>query len=257
MLIDSHVHIGQFNDRYFSAEEISNLMTSCGVEAYMVSSTSVCGGDVLRSLEDIKQIISIDKDKVIPCLWVIESMLDDLDVYLGQLDWRCVKIHPLVYPSQWKPESPELHYLADSCQRYGLPLLIHTGYDSVSSASRYRKEIASYPSVNFILAHGRPFKEAKEMLQTFPNTYIDTSFMEIEDIANLCSVGLGKRILWGSDAPIPLLYYENLTLDKYTTSRLNLLKSKVVSEDYNAITSRTAHNILSKLIQQPIAKTIL
>lgn len=50
MLVDSHVHVGQFYDLYFSPRDVSRLMRKVEVDYYAVSSTTMCDEITKRSL---------------------------------------------------------------------------------------------------------------------------------------------------------------------------------------------------------------
>ena len=45
MLIDTHIHVGQFCDEYYSPSVISQLMTDVGVDFYAISSTTIYSND--------------------------------------------------------------------------------------------------------------------------------------------------------------------------------------------------------------------
>lgn len=70
MLIDSHIHVGQFYDLYFSPDYISKVMTDVGVDYYAVSSTSMCEENYPKVLEELRYLLKKDGNKVLPIMWV-------------------------------------------------------------------------------------------------------------------------------------------------------------------------------------------
>ena len=81
MFVDSHIHVGQFNDLYISPACISKLMTDVGVDYYAVSSTSMCEENYPKVLEELRCLIKLDGNKVLPIMWVTPDGLN------GNIAW--------------------------------------------------------------------------------------------------------------------------------------------------------------------------
>ena len=75
-LIDSHVHVRKFFDRYYSPIMISSLMKCVGVTKYVVSSTTICNEDYPRVIEEFHQLMSLDADRVLPVMWITPEGLN-------------------------------------------------------------------------------------------------------------------------------------------------------------------------------------
>ena len=101
MLIDSHVHIGQYYHIYTSPQDLLQLLDAVGVEQFAVSSTSICEGNYDKVLNELHELSAIARERVFSVLWIIPAMLKDggLERFLSSsIQWRCLKIHPQLNP---------------------------------------------------------------------------------------------------------------------------------------------------------------
>ncbi len=77
MLLDSHIHLGQFYGLYTSPTELRTFLDSVGVERFAASSTTICGGNYEKVIAEIKELVKICGERFIPVLWIIPDMLKD------------------------------------------------------------------------------------------------------------------------------------------------------------------------------------
>lgn len=246
MLIDSHMHMGQFFNDYFTAKYVYDFTRICEINKFLVSSTSTCENDIEKVLKEFKRLYEIAKGHILPCLWLTETILDSpkYNLYFESgIHWYCIKIHPSLYPNEWQVGSAKMKSLISLAHSLEIPLLIHTGYDIICRSDKYEKEIASNPDVMFILAHGRPLDASLTILKSYPNVYVDTAFMSPEDIVKLVKLGYENRILWGSDFPIYIIYYPKINPIYYYRHRLNYIKKRIDSSAFAKITYRNAVNL--------------
>ena len=75
IIIDTHIHVGQYNECYSSPKDIHELMHECGVDYYVVSSTTQCIELYDKVLAEIKCLIDLDADKVLPTMWITPNGL--------------------------------------------------------------------------------------------------------------------------------------------------------------------------------------
>ena len=245
MLIDSHLHVGQFYDLYFTPQNILSFMNSCGVDYCLISSTTTCERDYVKVLKELKELIYIGGERILPCLWMTENVLvpDKIKLLFDcGINWKCLKIHPSLDKTEWHPEKDSIKVLFDLAEFYNLPILIHTGYDQDCNSMKYEKIIKFHPCVKVILAHGRPIEEANSMSLRYDNVYVDTAFMSMKDILFLINNGLQEKILWGTDYPIITFFYRNYNPKELYSQKLSELKNKVSTEIFNLITYNTAKN---------------
>jgi len=69
------------------------------------------------------------------------------------------------------------------------------------------------------------------------NVYVDTAFMPASHVRLLADTGLSDRILFGTDVPINLLFFEGLSVTDYIKRSLSELKEVLLPEQYDRIIS--------------------
>lgn len=242
MLIDTHIHVGQFNDFYFAPSTIHELMEQLQVDYYAVSSTTQCEENYLKVLSEIKKLIKLDGEKVLPIMWITpEALQGNIAWYLeSDIKWRMLKIHPFLNPSEWQPEGELLAEVLDIARELKLPILIHTGNEECCKANLYEQTIKRNPNITFILAHGRPIESALRIAATYDNAYIDSAFMPVEHMNMFVISGLSKKLLWGTDMCIPKHFNRNLDMVNYYQSKLCAFRDTCTNEQFGQVTYRNA-----------------
>jgi hypothetical protein len=223
-IADSHIHIGYFerNKRkyYFDPIVISKELESIGIVKWAVMSTTICKGyDAFEESNlEIDTMINYAKDSVYPVLWFLPVMLKkDISYIFNRHNWCAVKIHPRA--QFWDPKGRELQESICCIKERNLPIIIHTAlYPNYCEAGDFEYLISSNKDVTFILAHGRPIDQAINMVLSFKNVFLDSSYMPYEDINALFSKNLTERVLFGSDYPIDTIFYpDEDRIDRYKT----------------------------------------
>lgn len=226
-------------------------MRECGVTHYMVSSTCACTDDVEHVLSEMQKLISIDVGRVYPCLWLTETTLQSpayLKAYMESgVEWKCLKIHPALRPTEWQPLGYITNKLFKLAASMGnLPILIHTGEDSTCNSSKYEAIITANPQIPVILAHGRPLVEAIGMVQKYDNIYVDSAFMPVSDICRMVREVGADRLLWGTDFCIPKIFDGNINLKEYYKHKLMSLRNSLDSESYSKVIGLNALALLER-----------
>lgn len=243
MLIDTHIHIGQFYNLYFSPSEVSKLLTCLGIDYYAVSSTTICEENYCKVIEEIQELISIDGNKVLPVMWITpEGLKGNIAWYLeSEIKWQCIKIHPFLHRDEWDPCGTQFAEILDIARELSIPILIHTDNDSSCEASKYEFIIAHNPDLTFILAHGRPLEQTLNLIRKYDCVYIDSAFMPIDHMQIVIKNGLSSKLLWGTDMCIPNYYNPNINLQYYYNNKLSALWSICNDEkDFSNITFKNA-----------------
>ena len=238
MLVDAHIHFGQYYDRYTSPQELKDFLDSVAVGHFAASSTTICDSDYDKVIAEVEELIRICGDRFLPVLWIMPSMLKDggLAKFLGTgIVWRCLKIHPQLHPEAWLNDTFEMKSVVSLASSLQIPLLIHTGEMPGCYPKLYERLIADYPNVSFILAHGRPLSETIELMKKYPNVWVDTAFMLTEQIRKLCNEKLSNRVLWGTDYPIIRYYYPAIDMKTYYLDLLQSLRSSVRPDEFELI----------------------
>lgn len=250
-MIDSHIHIGQFYDIYTTPIELKNFLGSVGVYKCAVSSTTICEENYAKVIGEIRSfIIEFGEANVFPILWITPQMIKNnaLNLFLNcGIVWRCLKIHPQLHPKGWPVRGKNFRVLIELAREMHLPILIHTGADDCCHAGKYLKLIKRNADIKFILAHGRPLDEALEVLTACSNAYVDTAFMSVDSIVNICNSGFSKKVLWGSDVPIPIYFYSknnpNFNMADYYKDIIGYLKSNLSTAQFRDITNNNFKNL--------------
>ncbi len=247
MIIDTHIHIGRFYDRYFSPSYVCGLMDKLYVDYYAVSSTTQCEEDYEGIVKELTDLITLAGDKVIPVMWITPYGLEgSIQWYLeSDIKWKMLKIHPFLNKTAWRPDSELLNEVLDIARELMIPLLIHTGEEDCCSAALFEDTIKSNDDIRFILAHGRPVKAALEIVREYENAYVDTAFMPMEHIQFIVEQGLSGKLLWGTDLCIPNYFNPMTDLEKYYIDRLENLRKICTQSQFNDITFSNAVKILN------------
>jgi predicted TIM-barrel fold metal-dependent hydrolase len=143
----------------------------------------------------------------------------EVERLVGELHLRGIKLHPphqLVAPNAYVDEThPGLRGIYATCERLGVPLIVHTG-TSVFPGARNRfgepmlvEDVAiDFPRLLIVLAHGgRPLwmSQAVFLVRRFPNVFLDLSSIPpprlLEYFPELARIS--EKVLFGSDWPGP------------------------------------------------------
>ncbi len=220
-------------------------MKTTGVDYYAVSSTTVCEEDYERAINEIKELIRIDEEHVLPVMWITPDGLNgNVAWYLeSSIEWKMIKIHPELHPAAWFPPRENIKEVIDIAKELMLPILIHTGNFDSCHALKFDSIIGSNPDVLFVLAHGRPLKETVSMIYRYDNVYADSAFMSIEDMKELCDAGLSNKLLWGTDMCIPKHFYPDEDMKDYYLRKLSAFRNVCEKEDFDNVTYRNAKKL--------------
>ncbi|MCH5318859.1 MAG: amidohydrolase family protein [Paramuribaculum sp.] len=241
-MIDSHIHVGQFNDIYIEPSVIHDLMAGLNVDYYAVSSTTICEENYPKAIDELQEIIWLDKDKVIPVMWITPDGLNgNIAWYLEtSIKWRCLKIHPFLHPDVWTNADGKMSEVIDIAKELDIPVLIHTGNEVSCQSNQFEAIIANNPDVLFILAHGRPLNQTIRIVKRFDNAFADTAFMPIGQIKAFIESGLSHKVLWGTDMCIPKYFYPSCDLFQYYKGKLTELATICSPKQYRQITHDNA-----------------
>lgn len=205
---DSHVHIGPFaGGLMFEPEEVAAGLLSFGVKRWAYFSTAffcLPQDYILWFRECVERMESVAPGCGVPLLWMNEYMLRHSDRFFD-MRFRGIKVHEGL--AGLSPSALESAF--DVAQGAGVPLILHTGDDDGCAADKYDALCTRYDNLSVVLAHGRPADKVLPMLRRFPNIWVDTAFMPVCQMKQLCAAGLGHRLLFGSDYPIDRYFYPN------------------------------------------------
>jgi len=221
-MIDNHVHIGWYSDGYHFPKDVWNAELKAGMNEIVVSSTSTCAEQYKLVVKEMLQLIRLAGDCIHPILWITPKMIKTWGMrYMlnSKIRWQGIKMHWGAH-REWYYNAKLTRKALDIAMKMNVPVIFHTGCNKECDPSVFMSFCDLYPNLTFVLAHGRPIEKALIVLEKCANTYVDTAFMPIEDILLLVEKGFEKRILFGTDVPINLLYYESMSIEGYIEMRL-------------------------------------
>lgn len=252
MLIDSHIHVGQYDDDYYSPSTIHRLMEEVHVDYFAVSSTTMCEEDYQKVLKEFQELIELDGDKVLPVMWITpEGLKGNIAWFLeANIKWKCLKVHPFLHQKDWQPEGEQFSEVIDIARELKVPLLIHTGCEECCQCGRFEQIISINPDIQFILAHGRPLAQAIRILKQYSNAYADSAFMPINDMHRILREDLSHKLLWGTDMCIPKYFYPHEDIVEYYRRKLITFRTISTPMMYERVTFYNAKNLfkISRII---------
>lgn len=232
-MTDIHVHIGQFNDKYYDSHAVFNAIeqsaTEFGIDCVRYSSTSSCRYDVeLFRIEEEIAVAQSYKSSIIktqPYLWFTPRYATQgisVKSAMQAFDYCGFKLHPFAH--NWDFENASHRKSLDEIFSYSAEnrksILIHCGVGEIQSPTRFECFIKNHPNAPVILAHSQPYNKTIKMMSKYPNVKCDTAFLSPQEIKRLI-LEVNKnnlaesRILFGSDFPITHYYNEeNISLTK-------------------------------------------
>ena len=197
-MTDYHIHIGQFNEKYYDAlqifETIEKLSKKTRITTVYFSSTSSCREDVKLSgiEEEINYAQCFNSKKIItkPYLWFVPKYAEQnisVESATKAFDYCGIKIHPA--GQNWDENNTihlkSLHQIfrwADDNKKY---ILIHCGKQNCDLPTRFEKFFVEYTNAKIILAHSNPVFETAQMVNKYNNVFCDTACIKKESFEQL------------------------------------------------------------------------
>ena len=246
-MIDTHIHVGQFYDLYFAPSEVHELMEQLHIDYYAVSSTSICEEKYEKVIDELRELIDKDGEKVLPVMWITPvGLKGNIAWYLeSDIKWSILKIHPFLNSEEWQKQPALYTEVCDIARELDLPVLIHTGNEKCCQCMVFENIISANPDIIFILAHGRPLKQAILLAQSYDNVLVDSAFMPINDMAHFINRGLETKLLWGTDMCIPKHFYPNIDMAKYYQTKLESFHKICTPIAFNHVTTINAKKLFN------------
>ena len=213
---DHHIHIGQFNEIYYDAQEVFAVIEAVrgqtGISRVFFSSTSSCRDDVELRLveEEIAYALANTPRPLVaePYLWFVPRYAEQgisVQSAVRAFDYCGIKLHP--YAQKWNESntahSAALHQIFRWASDNAKPILIHCGSQPCDAPARFLPFFREYPAARVILAHSNPVRETSELVNARKNIFCDTACVSRKSLRKLVSLVHDRtKILFGSDFPI-------------------------------------------------------
>lgn len=242
-MTDYHIHIGQFNNKYYDAHEIFGLIESISNKTRITeihfSSTSSCRDDVEfeKIEEEINYAQSFSSEKIIikPYLWYVPKYINqkiNINSVTKNFDYCGIKLHP--FAQHWDFSNDKhlstLHNLFSWADENSRSVLIHCGTQESILPNRFEIFFNEYKNAKIILAHSNPIDITSQMVNKYKNVFCDTACLQKQSLIKLKQqVSDNSKILFGSDFPVShyykeALFYKKKSLEKQYLYNCNLLK---------------------------------
>lgn len=236
-MIDNHVHVGWYSDGYHNPLDMWQSEKDAGFDDIVVSSTSTCAELYKLVVREMNELIKVGGSHIHPLLWVTPRMMKTWGIrYMlhSKIRWQGLKMHWGAH-REWYYNRKLVYRALEIARDKNIPVLLHTGGSKECEPKVFEEIIIQYSDLNFVLAHGRPIEQTVEVLGLCVNAYVDTAFMPVEDVLILIEKGYLDRILFGSDAPINLIYKKNETVTEYLKDCMQNLLRSLTLEQYKTI----------------------
>ena len=238
-MIDNHVHIGWYTDGYHYPSEVWKVEQDAGIDEIAVSSTSTCAELYKLVVREMRELIHLGGSRIHPILWVTPRMMKTWGLsYMihSKIEWQGLKMHWEAH-REWYYNKKLLHNALEIARWIEVPVLFHTGDFKECKASVFMDICKQYNDLTYVLAHGRPLDEAKNVLEECPNVYVDSAFMPADQVKELADAGYSNRILFGTDVPINLLYNKEMSAAEDIRNCLTELQDTLSPEQLKIIIS--------------------
>lgn len=265
MIIDTHVHIGEFIVFNMPPEDVLYSMDRYCIDFSLISNVecaenSHSGKPIPKNLQKSQNEIlektlefaraHSDKIGVLPWLKIrqerpdekfIKMIADNIDIIYG------LKLHP--FHSRTAPDDETLEAVYKLAAEYNLPVVSHTGGCPEAESIRLYNAAKKHPEVNFVMVHmdlGTDNSQAIELLGKLPNLYGDTTWVPVESTLKAIKKWGSEKILFGSDNPID--GKDTYLKDKWGDRSLyqqyfNEFKTMVSKADYDNVMYKNAEKL--------------
>lgn len=242
-MIDNHVHVGWYSDGYHSPKYVWESEQDAGIHEIVVSSTSTCAELYKLVIREMLELKRLGGFNIHPVLWLTPRMLKTWGIrYMlhSKVKWQGVKMHWEAH-HEWYYNHKLVEQAMKIVEQLNVPLLLHTGDFKECKAKVFMWLIEQYPHITFVLAHGRPIDQTVDILKEYANVFVDTSFMNVEEVKKLIANGLISKVLFGTDVPINLIYYKDISTADYLKNSINEIKTEMGEKNLNIILNQTVY----------------
>ncbi len=236
-MTDNHVHVGWYSDGYHYPKDVWQSECEAGIDEIAVSSTSTCAELYKIVVQEMKELVKLGGSNIHPILWITPKMMKTWGIHYmlhSKIRWQAIKMHWEAH-REWFYNTKLTKNALEIARRLRVPVLIHTGEHKECHAEVFIHLCSCNPDLTFVLAHGRPITETISVLNTCKNVMVDTAFMSAVEVKQLMNSGFCQRILFGTDAPINLLYYKDLSITQYIKKQIEELQKMLTSDQFETL----------------------
>ena len=219
MIIDSHMHVGDF-PLFNVSIDVTGLVSE-------MRENHVATGFVFHPDNPMVRALIGRTTGLHGLVWVNPRDPDAVATTARLLDepgskFRGVKLHPLL--DGYHPDDPAVHPIIELLIERDLPALIHCGHPIFTLPWSIEELVVRYPEARIILGHmGHGniiyINAAIDVAARNPNVYLETSGMPMHSKIREAVERVGSdRVLYGSDTPF---HHPSVELAKVRVSGLS------------------------------------
>ncbi|MFP3040273.1 hypothetical protein LQZ19_00475 [Treponema primitia] len=161
-MVDSHVHIGQFENISYPAEAVFTAVAhEEDIESILFSSTTSCREDIRyteieQELKDALAAAETCAIRAEPLLWFVPDYIRQgvsVESAMGSFPYTGIKLHPRAHCWDLTDEKiiALVHELFAYVDTHTLSVLKHTGDDKVESPHKFSNFLAHIPMFDLFL----------------------------------------------------------------------------------------------------------
>jgi predicted TIM-barrel fold metal-dependent hydrolase len=211
MIFDAHTHIGKGDpfhysnsaDSPISVEDLLKEMDRNNVEKAIVMPNFNLPHKLWDS--NIKMVKSIENisNRLIGFAWLdprIENCCDQLDSLVKEFGFRGLKLHPVL--GGYYLTNKTVLRLIEKAISLKIPVMVHTGWGLLGSATYVGQLAEKFPEGQFIVAHMID-PECINVTKRNNNIFLETSYAQHPRRITQAVNTIGSdRLLYGSDYPL-------------------------------------------------------
>lgn len=201
MIVDSHVHIGEFPsfNVELDAKGLVSIMNKWNVQKALVSTVPNS-----LTLEAIKKY----KDRLYGLAWINPhkgEAAELVDKAITKWGFKGLKMHPLI--DSYLPDDEIVFPTIEKACKHHIPILFHCGHPPWSLPWHFGNLADTYPEAKIILGHmGHGhivyINAAIEVARKHENIILETSAMPMHSKIKEAVIKVGEhRVMYGSDTP--------------------------------------------------------
>ena len=212
-IFDSHTHVGICDPFHYSSLEETSLSTTVESLISEMDKHSVAQAVVMPNFRlphrlneanlALASAIKNFRDRLVGFAWLdprIEDCCEQLESLAKEQGFRGLKLHPVL--GGYYLSNKVVFPLIENSIRLGLPVMIHTGWGSLGSASDVGQLAERFRDATFIMAHMVELASVN-VTKKNENIFLETSYAQHPRRITQAAKTLGAdRLLYGSDYPL-------------------------------------------------------
>lgn len=205
MIIDVHNHLGNpWGTRYSqSPDELLFRMDRAGVDIAAVTPFPFNNFDNGYVADAVRTHPDRFVGMVMVSPFQEEQPVDTIRRYVGDLDFRGVKLHPAAHGYKLS-EHAVVQDILEACAELDVPVLAYSGDELYATPFQVQMAAQRHPEVTFIMAHSGFMMQTNDAIlvaEACPNVYLEHSSGVSSGVADSVAAVGPERVVLGSDTP--------------------------------------------------------